>query len=360
LLWYKRILRNIEEFQQRGYDMIDFLCDYFKNLENYPVLSKVKPGEITSKLPTEMPDEGENWDKIMKDVKEIVIPGLTLWQHPNFYGFYPLAFSFPAVLGDLLSTGLGVQGMLWLTSPACTEIETVTLDWLAKLLSLPEKFLSTKEGGGVIQGTASEGTLVSMIAARHKKLKEMLINEENEEIIKSKLIAYTSDQAHSSVKKACLIMGISLNNFRIINSPDGLLEFSPEELEKEIIKDLKNNLIPFFVSTTIGTTSTSAVDPISKIGDICEKYNIWLHVDAAYAGSACICEEYRHYLNGIEKASSFLFNPHKWLLVNFDCSTLWVTNRNILIDSLSVVPEYLRNTASISGKYFYILINKIF
>lgn len=289
--------------------------------------------------------EGESWESIQKDFESIIVPNLLHWQHPNFFGFFPANVSFPSILGELLSAGLGVQGMIWLTSPACTELEIVVLDWLGRLLNLPKEFLSENGGGGVIQGTASESTLVALVAARYRIINQLKLDETD---INSKLVVYVSDQTHSSATKACMIAGI--NNLRILPANKKTLSLEPDVLKSAIQEDREKGLIPFYFVATVGTTSTCAFDPLDELGEICIKENIWMHVDAAFAGSAAICPEYRYLLNGVEKADSFNFNPHKWLLVNFDCSAFWVKDRNVLINSLSITPEYLRNKASESGE----------
>lgn len=236
--------------------------------------------------------------------------------------------------------------MLWLTSPACTELEIVVLDWLGKFLNLPKEFLSDNGGGGVIQGTASESTLVALIAAKSRIINRLGLKDDKD--INSKLVVYVSDQTHSSATKACTIAGI--HNLRILTANKKTLSLEPEKLKSAIQSDREKGLIPFYFVATVGTTSTCAFDPLIELGKICNEENVWMHVDAAFAGSAAICPEYRYLINGVEKADSFNFNPHKWLLVNFDCSAFWVKDKDVLINSLSITPEYLRNKASDSGE----------
>lgn len=333
-----------EEFRKNGKQMIDWIADYYENVEKYPVLSQVKPGEIIGQLPENAPHEGESMDQIMSDVNSIIMPGITHWQSPNFFAYFPANSSGPSVLGDLLSSGLGVQGMLWATSPACTELETRVLDWLANMLQLPEKFKSTSTGGAVIQDTASSAALSAILAAREKKMNF----HTNDTGCHGNMVAYISSQTHSSVEKAIKIAGIGKNNLRLIGVDENLA-MRTDLLETAIRQDLADGLIPFFVCATIGTTSTNAIDPLIEIGQVCNQYKLWLHIDAAMSGTAAICPEYRFLLNGIELADSFSFNPHKWMFTNFDCNCFFVADRSVLIKTLSILPEYLKNQATESG-----------
>jgi aromatic-L-amino-acid/L-tryptophan decarboxylase len=336
-----------DEFRKQGKQMIDWIADYYENVENHPVLSQVKPGEIKSQLPEAPPAESETMEQIMADVNSIIMPGITHWQSPSFFAYFPSNSSGPSVLGDLLSSGLGVQGMLWATSPACTELETRVLDWLAEMLQLPEKFRSTSVGGAVIQDTASSAALSAVLAAREKKTNF----QTNDTGSLGNLVAYVSGHTHSSLEKAIKIAGIGKNNLRLIGVDENLA-MRPDLLETAIKKDLQNGLIPFFVCATVGTTSTNAMDPIPEIGLICQKYQLWLHIDAAMSGTAAICPEYRYLLNGVELADSFSFNPHKWMFTNFDCNCFFVADRSVLIKTLSILPDYLKNQATESGAVF--------
>ncbi len=333
-----------EEFRKQGKLMIDWIADYYENLEKYPVLSQVKPGEIRSQLPGLAPMESETMEQIMADVNSIIMPGITHWQSPNFFAYFPSNSSGPSVLGDLLSSGLGVQGMLWATSPACTELETQVLDWLANMLQLPEKFKSTSAGGAVIQDTASSAALSAVLAAREKKTNYQTNDSGN----LGNLVAYVSSQTHSSLEKAIKIAGIGKNNLRLIGVDENLAMRS-DLLENAIQTDLQAGLIPFFVCATVGSTSTNAIDPLIEIGEISRKFELWMHIDAAMSGTAAICPEYRYILNGIELADSFSFNPHKWMFTNFDCNCFFVADRSSLIKTLSILPEYLKNQATESG-----------
>ncbi len=334
----------VSEFREQGKKMVDWIADYLENIEQYSVLSQSEPGSIRALLPASAPEQGESFDTMMEDVQKIILPGLTHWQSPNFFAFFPSNHSTPSLLGEMLASGLGVQGMIWATSPAATELETHVMDWLADIMQLPESFKSSGTGGGVIQDTASTGILTAILAAREKKNNFM----SNQKGLTPGLVAYISTQTHSSAEKAIKIAGIGTDNLRKIEV-DEHFAMNPEALEQQITDDLANGLIPFFACATVGTTSSNAIDPVEAIGKICQKHHIWLHIDGAMGGSAAICPEFRHLFNGIELADSFLFNPHKWMFTNFDCDCFWVADRSTLIKTLSILPEYLKNKATESG-----------
>jgi aromatic-L-amino-acid decarboxylase len=335
---------NPEEFRAAGYRMVDWLAEYMSNVDKYPVLSEAKPGWVRSQLPDEAPEQGEPLDAIVRDLDSIVMPGITHWQSPNFFGYFPANTSGPSILAEMVSAGLGVQGMLWLTSPACTELETHMLDWVVDLMGLPVGFSSRGAGGGVIQDSASSAVVCALLAARERATG----GESNREGVRAPLTVYATDQAHSSVDKAVRIAGIGSDNIRRV-ATEGELAMSPESLDQRLAEDRAVGLTPCMVVATIGTTSTGAVDPIRQIAEVCGKHGVWLHVDAAMAGSAAICPEFRHIFDGMEGADSFCFNPHKWLPVNFDCDCFYVRDRAALVNALSILPEYLRNTATESG-----------
>ncbi|XP_077382932.1 aromatic-L-amino-acid decarboxylase isoform X2 [Festucalex cinctus] len=313
---------NAAEFRRRGKEMVDFVADYLENLEQRPVYPDVKPGYLQSLIPTEAPLEPENYEEIMKDVERVIMPGITHWHSPYFYAYFPAASSYPAMLADLLCGAIGCIGFSWAASPACTELETVMLDWLAKMLQLPASFIAGThgQGGGVIQGSASEATLMSLLAARCKAVRRILSikPEMSEPEILNKLVAYTSEQSHSSVERAGLIGGVMMKKV----PTDSTYAVTGDMLKKIVEKDKEAGLIPFYFCATLGTTASCAFDHISELGLICNEENMWMHVDAAYAGSAFICPEFRPLLNGVEFADSFNLNPHKWLLINFDCSAM--------------------------------------
>lgn len=332
------------EFRKEGKKLIDWIADYYEQIEKYPVLSQVKPGEIREQLPTQAPEHGEAFKNILYDVDRLIMPGITHWQSPNFFGYFQSNNSGPSILGDLLSSGLGVQGMLWATSPACTELESHVMDWIVDMMGLPAHFKTTASGGGVIQDTASSAALAALLSARERKT-NFTSNQTGET---SKLTAYISTQTHSSVEKGVKIMGIGTDRLRKIGV-DKTFAMLPEAFENRIKEDIKNGFIPFFVCATIGTTSSNAIDPIRRLGELCKKYEIWLHVDAAMAGTAFICPEYRHYSDGLELADSYAFNPHKWMFTNFDCDCFFVADKSVLIKTLSILPEYLKNEATEKG-----------
>jgi len=333
-----------DEFRRHGYAVVDWIADYYSRIESYPVLSRAEPGQIRASLPANPPSQGEPFAAILGDVEKLILPGITHWQSPNFYAYFPSNNSGASILGDLLSSGLGVQGMLWATSPACTELETHVLDWLVQMLDLPQKFQSTSTGGGVIQDTASSASLCALLAARERATNFA----SNRRGCDGKLVAYTSSQAHSSIEKDVQIAGLGRDNLRIINVDENFAMRS-DALARQIEQDRHAGLTPCFVCATVGTTSSNAIDPVPEVGRICRENNLWLHVDAAMSGTAALCPEFRHIHRGLELADSYTFNPHKWMFTNFDCNCFFVADRRALIQTLSVLPEYLRNKATESG-----------
>ena len=333
-----------EEFRRHGKAVVDWIADYYERIESYPVMSQAKPGEIRASLPKSAPQKGESFDAMLRDVEKLILPGITHWQSPNFFAFFPSNTSFPSIMGEMLSAGLGVQGMLWATSPACTELETHMLDWLVEMLDLPRKFLSTSTGGGVIQDTASNSSLCALLAARERATNYA----SNERGCDGKLVAYTSSQAHSSIEKASKIAGIGSKNLRLIEVDENFA-MRPQLLAAQIQRDLAAGHTPCFVCATVGTTSSNGIDPVRAIGEICRAHKIWLHVDAAMSGTAALCPELRWIHDGLEFADSYCFNPHKWMFTNFDCDCFYVADRAALIRTMSVLPEYLRNKATESG-----------
>ncbi|XP_011024499.1 PREDICTED: tyrosine decarboxylase 1-like isoform X1 [Populus euphratica] len=331
-----------EQLRENAHKMVDFIADYYKSIENFPVLSQVEPGYLRELLPDSAPNQPETLQNVLDDVQAKILPGVTHWQSPSYFAYYPSNSSVAGFLGEMLSAGINMVGFSWITSPAATELEMIVLDWLGKLLKLPEDFLSTAgQGGGVIQGTASEAVLVVLLAARDRVLRKLGKNA------LEKLVVYASDQTHSALQKACQIGGIHPENCKLLKTDSSTnYALSPNLLSKAISDDISTGLVPFFLCATVGTTSSTAVDPLLSLGKIAKNNGIWFHVDAAYAGSACICPEYRCYIDGVEEADSFNMNAHKWFLTNFDCSALWVKDRNALIQSLSTNPEFLKNKAS--------------
>jgi aromatic-L-amino-acid decarboxylase len=333
-----------DEFRRHARAVADWIAGYAERVEGLPVFSPVAPGEIRAQLPPAAPPQGEPVEAVLRDLEEIIVPGLTHWQSPNFFAFWPSNTSGPSILGEMLSAGLGVQGMMWATSPACTELETHVLDWLVDMMGLPEQFKSTTAGGGVIQDTASSATLCALLAARERATGF----ESNRTGLAGRLTAYTSAHGHSLVEKAVMIAGLGRENLRFIEC-DEQFAMRPDRLEAAIERDRAAGCVPCFVCATVGTTSSNALDPLGPIGEVCKSRDAWFHVDAAMSGTAAICPEFRFIHDGVDLADSYCFNPHKWMFTNFDCDCFWVADRAALIRTLSVQPEYLKNEATESG-----------
>jgi len=322
---------NLDDFRKNGYAVVDWICDYLEQVEKYPVKARVKPGDIKKQLPGTPPARGEEMDTIFQDFKDIIIPGITHWQHPGWFAYFPANNSPESILAEFLTAGLGAQCMVWATSPAATELEEVVAGWMRQMLGLPP------EWSGVIQDTASSATLCALITAREKAT-DFKVNEQGME---KNLTVYVSHEAHSSAEKGAKIAGFGRDNIRYIPT-DEKFALQAEELERQIVEDKARGFIPTAVIATLGTTSSGAFDPVPDIGKICQRRKIWLHVDAAYAGPAAILPEKRHLFQGLENVDSFVFNPHKWLLTNFDCSLYYVRDPELLTRSLAVDPEYLK------------------
>ena len=330
-----------DEFREAGRAAVDWIADYYERIESFPVLSQVEPGQIRASLPPDPPQQGESFEAMLRDVEDLILPGVTHWQSPNFFALFPANASGPSMLGEFLSAGLGIVGMLWATSPACTELETHVLDWVADMLGLPDKFKSDGPGGGVIQDSASAAALCALLAARERATGY----QSNEHGGDGRLVAYASSQTHSSLEKGVMIAGIGRQNLRQIDV-DQHFAMRPDALDRQIERDRQAGLVPFFVCATVGTTSSNAMDPVPEIGRVCRDAGLWLHVDAAMSGTAALCPEYRHFQAGLELADSYCFNPHKWMFTNLDCDCFYVADRTPLIQALSILPEYLRNQAT--------------
>lgn len=334
------------EFRVRSNQLAECIVRYTQNVRTLPVNADVKPGYLTIYLPDSAPEDGEEWTKIMADVQDYIMPGMTHWQHPQFHAYFPCGNSYPSILGDMLASAFGSVGFSWVACPAFTELEVIMMNWIGKMLGLPEGFLfsPSSNGGGVMQGSASECVLVCLLAARHKKLKELKKKnpKTDEAILLSQLVAYTSQEAHSCVEKAAMIGFVKIRRLET----DENYRLRGDILATAIKEDQEQGLTPFFVSATLGTTSCCSFDDLTELGPICEQENIWLHVDAAYAGNALICPEFRYLSQGLEYASSFNVNLHKWLLVNLDCSLMWVKNKTHLMEPLTVDPIYLQHNQS--------------
>lgn len=323
-----------KSFREEAHKLVDWMADFYENIEDYPVKSQAKPGDIISQLPESPPTLGEPFESVFKDFENIILPGMTHWQSPNFHAYFPGNSSYPSVLGEMLTATLGAQCMIWETSPAAAELEELMINWLKPLMSIPDAWT------GCIQDTASTATLAALISAREKKT-NWSINKKGFDA--QKLRFYCSAETHSSIDKAVKVLGAGVENL-IKVTVDDHLAIIPEELERVIKDDLESGFIPCAVVAAVGTTGTLAVDPIDAIGQICERYNVWLHVDAAYAGTALMLPEYHHLIHGIEKADSLVFNPHKWMFTNFDCTVYFVRDSEPLIKTFEILPEYLKTS----------------
>ncbi|AZC39857.1 pyridoxal phosphate-dependent decarboxylase family protein [Pseudomonas chlororaphis] len=326
---------TLEEFRTYGHQLIDRITDYHGGIADRPVMAQVRPGELIASLPEEPPLQGENFAAVLADLDNLILPGLSHWQHPSFFGYFPANSNLASVLGDYLSTGLGVLGLSWQSSPALTELEETSVDWVRQMLGLSANW------SGVIQDTASTSTLVALISAREKASDYALVKG-GLQAQAQPLIIYTSAHAHSSVDKAALLAGFGKDNIRYIDT-DAYYAMRPEALAAAIERDLAEGLVPCAVVATIGTTSTTAVDPLRPIGALTRQHDLWLHVDSAMAGSAMILPECRWMWDGIEQANSIVVNAHKWLGVAFDCSLYFVRDPQHLIRVMSTNPSYLQS-----------------
>jgi aromatic-L-amino-acid decarboxylase len=332
--------RTPEDFRRHGRDVVDWVADYMERVGDLAIASRVAPGDIAARLPDTAPDDPEPFDTLLADLDDVVLPGITHWQSPGWFAYFPANVSGPSILAELASAGIGAQGMLWATSPALTEVESRVLDWLVDLLGLPEPWkTSVGPGGGVIQMSASDATHLMHVVARERAVGRGTDTD--------RLVAYASSQAHSSVERGARIAG-----FRHVRLVDVDSEYALrlDALERALVEDRAAGLAPAIVTSAIGTTGTGAVDPVAAIADVARAEGMWHHVDAAWAGSAMCLPELRHHQAGIERVDSYTFNPHKWMFTNFDCNVLWVADRKPLVSTLSIVPPYLRNVASESGE----------
>lgn len=332
-----------EEFRRNGYALIDWIAGYLERVGDLPVTSEVEPGDVRAMLPARPPEHTEPFGAVLDDLDRIVVPGITHWQHPNFFAYFPANISYPSILGEIASAGLGVQGMSWVTSPACTEIESVMLDWMAELLGLPERFrFSSAHGGGVIQGTASEAALCAILAARWLST-DGRVNHEGAASMEG-LVAYMTSQAHASVEKGLRIAGIGTEQIRVVPH-DRHFAMDVDALDRMMTDDRAAGLVPFFVNLTVGTTSSMAFDPIGRGAEVAHLHGAWAHVDAAMSGIAALVPEYRWVNDSLDHVDSYATNPHKWMGINFDCDLFWTAHRSALLGALSILPEYLRSRA---------------
>ncbi len=328
-----------EEFRRQGYAMVDWLADYLDGVGSVSVQPDISPGTLRRMLPSTPPEAPESFNAIAADMDRVVVPGLTNWLSPGWFAFFPSVTSGPGILGEMAAAGLGQQGMIWATSPICTELENVVMDWMVDLLGLPGAWKTTDQGGGVIQQTASDAAHVALVVAREQARRRGADP--------ANLVAYSSSQAHSSVEKGAKVAGF--RHLRLIDV-DNRYAMRAEALREKVMADLATGLVPTFVCSAVGSTGTTAVDPVRRIGDLAREVGMWHHVDAAFAGNAMICEEFRHHQDGLELVDSYTVNPYKWLPMTFEGSLFFVADRKPLIETLSILPEYLRNEASASGQ----------
>lgn len=318
-----------EEFRKRAHELVDWIADYLEHVEDKPVLAQINPGDVKSKLPQSPPQKGENMTDIFNDFNDVIMPGVTHWNHPNFMSYFNSTASGPAILGDFLSSALNINGMIWKTSPASTELEEVVLKWFRQMLQLPNKFF------GMVYDLASVSSMHAIAAARE----QAKIQYSNFDI--TKLRIYCSEQAHSSIEKGAITLGLSLDSVVKIKTDDQF-RMLPKNLDDSIIKDYANGLLPFCIVATVGTTSTTSIDPVDDISLVAKRYKLWLHIDAAHAGPAAILPEIRPILGGVEDADSLVLNPHKWMFVPIDLSILYTSKPELLKKAFSIVPEYLK------------------
>lgn len=326
-------MKDISEFKRHGHEMVEWIASYFEEIENYPVKSKVKPGEIYQALPGQMPETGENLSRMMEDFDNILMKGITHWQSPKFFAYFPANSSLPSLLAEMMTAAIGAQCMKWETSPAAAELEEKVMDWLKDAVGLPGNFQ------GTIQDSASTSTLVSMLTAR-EKYTNFLINEQGFKD-QGPFRIYCSEETHSSIEKGVKIAGFGKENLVKVEVDDHY-RLHTGKLEEAIERDKQKGMVPLCIIATLGTTGSTAIDPLSEIADIKKKYGLWLHVDAAYAGSALILPEYEWMIKGVEEADTLVFNPHKWLFTNFDCSAYFVKDKQALVNTFQLVPEYLK------------------
>jgi len=324
---------NIEEFRENGYKLIDWIADYYEHIEQFPVKSQVKPKDIYNSLPENAPETSEEFDTILSDFDKKILKGITHWQHPSFFGYFNANTSFPSILGELLTSAIAAQCMSWETSPAAAELEERVCEWLKIACGIPEHWT------GVIQDTASTATLCALLMAREKQ-SNFFINKYGFHA-GSKYIIYCSAEAHSSIEKDGKIAGFGCDQIRKI-PVDEKFAMIPDEFHKQIHRDLNKGFVPLCVVSAVGTTGSHAIDPIHQISKICKRYNMFHHVDAAHAGNATILPEYRYLIDGLETADSYVFNPHKWMFTNFDCSLLYTNDKKSLVKTFEILPEYLK------------------
>ncbi len=333
---------NGDEFRKSGHALVDWIADYLDHAERYPVLSRVKPRDIVRALPADAPEEPEPFDAIMRDFERVIVPGLTHWNHPGFMAYFAITGSPPGVLADFLSAALNQQAMLWRTSPAATELEEVTLGWLRRLIGLPDAF------EGVIYDTASIATMHALVAARQVAIADVRAKGLAGRDV-PRVAVYCSDQTHSSIDKAVIAIGLGHDSLRKI-ATDENFSMRVDALEAAIVRDRADGVLPIAVVPTVGTTSTTSIDPVPQVADVCARERLWMHVDAAYSGVAAMLPSHRHLLDGADRADSLVVNPHKWLFTPFDLSAFYSRRMDVVRDAFSLTPEYLRTSEAGSVK----------
>ncbi len=324
---------NTDEFKKYGHQLIDWIADYYEHIEEYPVKSKVQPGEIFKTLPDKAPESREDFDEILKDLDDKIMPGITHWQHPSFFAYFNANTSYPSILGELVTSAIGAQGMLWETSPAAAELEEKVCEWIKVASGLPSCW------HGVIQDTASTATLCALLMARERKT-NFNINKEGFDGA-GRFTVYCSSEAHSSIEKDVKIAGLGSSRLRKI-AVDSSQSMIPAKLEEQIEKDKEDGFTPLCVVAAVGTTGTHGIDPVRAIGEICKKHGLFLHVDAAHAGNAALLPEFQWLIDGLELADTYVFNPHKWMFTNFDCSLFYTSDKASLVRTFEIMPEYLK------------------
>jgi aromatic-L-amino-acid decarboxylase len=326
-----------DDFRAYGREVVDWIADYFDRIEEFPVLSQIEPGWLKENLPASPSERGEDFAATLADVDKLILPAVTHWNHPNFHGLFSTSTSSVGIFGEMLAAAFDMKAMLWRTSPASTELEDVTLDWLRQMMGLPDVF------EGIIYDTASVSTMHAIAAARERaglNIRELGMSGRDDLPL---LRVYTSEHVHSSIDKSVITLGLGTRSLRKIECNDRF-EMIPEKLAEAITGDIAAGVKPICVIPTIGTTSTTSIDPVNAIADICERHNVWMHVDAAYSGPAAIVPEMRHLFNGWERADSIVVNPHKWLFTPFDLSVLYCRDLQMLKQAFSLVPEYLKTS----------------
>ncbi|MCB2220952.1 MAG: aminotransferase class I/II-fold pyridoxal phosphate-dependent enzyme [Bacteroidetes bacterium] len=324
------------EFRKQAHHFVDWMADYLEQVDKLPVKSRVNPGEIFQNLPDVPPDQPESMNTVFEDFQKMIIPGMTHWQSPNFFAYFPANSSYPSVLAEMLTATLGAQCMIWDTSPVAAELEEKVMNWLKIMLGLPDTMV------GVIQDTASTATLTALLSAR-ERASGYTINSDG--FINQKYRVYCSTETHSSIEKGVKIAGLGKNNLVKVNVDDNF-RLDPHHLQNAIQEDIKNGMYPLCIIASLGTTGSTAIDPLKEITGIAARHDIWLHVDAAFAGTALILDEYRWMIDGIEQVDSFVFNPHKWMFTNFDLSAYFVKDKDALIRTFSINPEYLKTATA--------------